>query len=109
MATPDLALAREVAAAARGPSVRALGLQVGEATQVSMNLIDPLAVGPLAAYDLVRDLLEPAGVSIERAELVGLVPQAVLQATPESEWERLDLRADRTIEARLARRSTRSR
>ena len=46
LTTPDLAVARAVASAIRGPAVRALGLAVGGATQVSCNLIDPLAVGP---------------------------------------------------------------
>ncbi len=41
----DLALAREVARAVRGPAVRALGLDVGGRAQVSMNLVDPLVVG----------------------------------------------------------------
>jgi len=104
MSSPDLAVARAVAAAARGPALRALGLQVGDATQVSMNLVDPLRVGPADAYDVVGDLLRAAGASIARAELVGLVPEAVLQRTPRSAWERLDLAPDRTIEARVARR-----
>jgi len=44
---------------------------------------------------------------IARAELVGLVPSAVLAAVPEARWEQLDLGADRTIEARLAERDRR--
>jgi glutamate formiminotransferase len=103
MSTPDLALARQVAAAVRGPAVRALGLQVGEATQVSMNLVDPLRVGPREARALVEDRLRAAGAAIGRSELVGLVPEAVLRATPASAWDELDLAADGTIEARLAR------
>jgi glutamate formiminotransferase len=106
MAEPDLGVAQQVAAAVRGPGIRALGLQVGDATQVSMNLVDPLAVGPLAAAELVRDHLRAAGASIGRAELVGLVPQAVLRATPRAAWAALDLAEDRTIEARVARRPT---
>lgn len=105
VASPDVTIAREVAAAVRGGAIRALGLQVGGATQVSMNLVDPLLVGPAAAYALVRAHLRNAGVTIERAELVGLVPEAVLRATPRAEWDLLDLAADRTIEARLAQRA----
>jgi glutamate formiminotransferase len=107
MTTPDLALARQVAAAVRGPSVRALGLAVGAATQVSLNLVEPLVVGPFEATARVREHLRAAGAAIERAELVGLVPEAVLRATPAEEWEALDLSADRTIEARLAQRAAR--
>jgi glutamate formiminotransferase len=108
MATPDLEVARRVATAVRGPAIRALGLQVGNATQVSMNLVDPLVVGPREARALVLEHLRRAGIGFDRAELVGLVPEAVLRATPEDEWDELDLGADRTIEARLARRTTRS-
>ncbi len=43
-----------------------------------------------------------AHAAVARAELVGLVPEAVLRSTPEDRWEQLDLAADRSIEARLA-------
>jgi len=83
----------------RRPGVRSLGLAVGDRVQVSMNLVDPLAVGPAAAADAVAEL-----VPIDGCELVGLVPRAVLDAVPEARWTDLDLAEDRTIEARLARR-----
>ncbi len=108
MATPDLEVARWVAAAVRSPVIRALGLQVGEATQVSMNLVDPLVAGPREARALVAEHLRTAGIAIDRTELVGLVPEAVLRVTPEDEWSELDLAADRTIEVRLTRRTARS-
>jgi glutamate formiminotransferase len=98
LAEPDMARARAAAAAVRGPHIRALGLQVGPRVQVSMNLIDPLVVGPAEAWDLVSAHAPVAG-----AELVGLVPQAVLDRTDEARWPQLDLDRDRTIEARLAR------
>ena len=96
LAEPDLALARKVAAAVRGPHLRALGLAVGDEVQVSMNLVAPDVVGPAEAWDLVA-----AHAPTDRAELVGLVPQSVLDRTPRPRWPRLDLAADRTIEARL--------
>lgn len=98
LAEPDLARAREVAAAVRGPALRALGLQVGRRVQVSMNLVDPEVVGPAEAWDRVAALVPLAG-----AELVGLVPAAVLERTDPDRWRQLDLSPDRTIEARLAR------
>ena len=91
-----LEVARDVAMAIRGPAVRALGLDVGGRAQVSCNLIDPLAVGPDAAFDAVRQHVE-----VDRAELVGLVPAGVLEAIPTSRWDQLDLSPSRTIEARL--------
>jgi glutamate formiminotransferase / 5-formyltetrahydrofolate cyclo-ligase len=98
LAEPDLALARQVAAAIRGPHVRALGLAVDGGAQVSTNLIAPDVVGPAEAWDLVAGL-----ASVSRAELVGLVPHSVLARTPRHRWAQLDLSDDRTIESRLDR------
>ncbi|MBX3285066.1 MAG: glutamate formiminotransferase [Actinobacteria bacterium] len=98
LAEPDLALARRIAAEVRQPAVRALGLAVGERVQVSMNLVDPGAVGPAEATDLVAARAPVAG-----CELVGLVPEAVLAAVAPQRWAALDLGADRTIEERLGR------
>lgn len=96
LAEPDLALAIRVAAAVRGPGIRALGLPVGGRVQVSMNLVDPLRVGPANAFDAVAARAPVAG-----AELVGLVPEAVLRAVPRARWAALDLDAGRSVEARL--------
>jgi len=102
LTTPDVRLARSVAAAVRGPSVRALGLAVGAVTQVSCNLVDPSLVGPAEVYDAVRRLAEEAGTATLRAELVGLAPAAVVESVPAARREVLDLSPDRTIEARLS-------
>ena len=74
----------DLAAALRNEHVRALGLDVGDHVQVSMNLLSPMEVGPLAVYDAVTT----TGTPIARAELVGLLPGAVLEATPSERWER---------------------
>lgn len=97
LAEPDLAAARRIAAELRGPHLRTLGLPVGDRVQVSMNLIAPTVLGPDRATDLVAERAAVAG-----SELVGLVPDAVLQAVAPARWAALDLAADRTIEARLA-------
>ena len=102
LADPDLDRARSVAREIRSPAVRALGLAVGDAVQVSTNLVDPLRVGPAEVFDAVA-----RHVPIGRAELVGLVPDAVLAATPASRWTELDLSADVTIGARLRARAER--
>ena len=96
LAEADVALAQRVAAAVRRPALRALGLPVGDRVQVSMNLVDPTTLGPAAAFDLVASLAHVAG-----AELVGLLPAAVLDAVAPERWAALDLSAERTIEARL--------
>jgi glutamate formiminotransferase len=103
LAEPDLARARATAARVRGPHLRALGLQVGARVQVSMNLIAPDVVGPAEAWDAVSALVPVAG-----AELVGLVPAAVLERTDPQRWPQLDLTVERTIEARLAERAGRT-
>lgn len=103
LATPDLDLAqaldlaKAVAAQVRSGPIRTLGLAVGDEVMVSCNLVEPLAAGPAAAWDAVV-----AHAAVARAELVGLVPEAVLAATPHERWSELDLAPDRTIEARLA-------
>jgi glutamate formiminotransferase len=99
LAEPDLDTARRIAAGLRGPNVRALALRLGERVQVSTNLLEPLIVGPDAVYDAVA-----AVAPVNGAELVGLAPQAVLDAIPPSRWSALDLSAERTIEARAAAR-----
>jgi glutamate formiminotransferase / 5-formyltetrahydrofolate cyclo-ligase len=96
---PSLELARSIAAAVRGPHLRALGLMVGDRAQVSMNLIAPDELGPGAAFDLVSTHAAVVG-----GELVGLLPQRVLERVSRQRWPLLDLGEDRTIEARLARR-----
>lgn len=96
LAEPDLVRARAIAAAVRGPHLRTLGLQVGDEVQVSMNLIAPDRLGPAQAWDAVA-----AHAPLAKAELVGLVPRSVLDATPPERWAQLDLAADRTIESRL--------
>jgi glutamate formiminotransferase len=99
LAEPDVAVARRVAAEVRDDAVRALGLAVGDRVQVSLNLVEPERVGPADAYDRVA-----AKVPLAGAELVGLLPQAVLDAVAPDRWAELDLAEDRTIEARLAAR-----
>ncbi len=94
-------VARRVAALVRGPHVRALGLAVGPRAQVSCNLIDPGRHGPSTLYDEVVALVAEAGGSVEGAELVGLVPEAVLAVIPRARWAELGLAEESTVEARL--------
>lgn len=96
LAESDVAAARRIASEIRGPDLRSLGLALGPDVQVSCNLIAPWALGPADAYDAVA-----AHAAITRAELVGLVPRALLDATSPARWKQLDLDPSRTIEARL--------
>lgn len=98
----DVNVTGEIAAAMRGPVVRALGLDLEGLAQVSMNLLDWRTVGPAEAYDRVAELAAAKGTSVSRAELVGLVPEAVLAQIPEDRVPQLGLSSANTIEARVA-------
>jgi glutamate formiminotransferase len=91
---------KAVAKAVRRPEVRALAFAVGAFTQISCNLIAPLVVGPSTIYDDVARLV-PDG-AIDHAELVGLIPEALLRAQDPARWKQLDVSYEKTIEARLA-------
>jgi glutamate formiminotransferase / 5-formyltetrahydrofolate cyclo-ligase len=97
----DTARARLLARLVRRPGVRALGLPVGDAVQVSCNLFDLSLATPSVVYDLVRAHLD--GGAIDHAELVGLVPRALLEREDPARWEELGLSDDATIESRLER------
>jgi glutamate formiminotransferase len=94
-------VARRVAQAVRSPQVRALGLAVGPRAQVSCNLLDPFHFGPLQLYDAVAALVTGVGGAVEGAELVGLLPAAVLAHVPRARWGELGLSDAATVEARL--------
>jgi glutamate formiminotransferase len=95
-------VAKAVATLIRGPAVRALGLEVGDRAQVSCNLIDPSALGPLELYDEVAAKVVDAGATVLGGELVGLLPTTVLDAIPRRRWDELGLSAESSIESRLA-------
>lgn len=91
---------REIASLVRTEHIRTLGLQVGEFTQVSVNLVSPARATPVDVVDAVKQ-----HTTIHHCELVGLLPEEILRAIPQDRWEELDLAEDRTIESRLQRRS----
>ncbi len=97
-------MARALAAGLRGPSVRSLGLPLASGAQVSFNLIDPAASRSPTSTTRWRPGPGPRAAPVVRAELVGLVPEAALRATPRSRWAELDLGEDRTIEFRMVER-----
>ncbi len=57
-----------------------------------MNLVDPARLGPGEAYDAVA-----ARVAVDRAELVGMLPGAVLDAVLPDRWAELDLSRARAL------------
>jgi glutamate formiminotransferase/glutamate formiminotransferase/formiminotetrahydrofolate cyclodeaminase len=87
-----VSVARQVAREIRRPGLRALGLDVGGRAQVSMNLVDPLRVTPADAFDAVA-----ARAPVDRAEVVGMVPAALLEVVPAERWVELDLDAAKAL------------
>lgn len=95
----SLAQARAIAAQIRRPGLRSLAFAVGDAVQVSCNVVDVAAVRLSQVYDEVAAQLPERG-AITRAELVGLAPSALLDAEDPARLAELDLSRERTIEAR---------
>ena len=98
----SLETARAVAPRVRNEHVRVLALAVVQRAQVSCNLVDPALYGPARLYDAVAELVEEAGGSVEGAELVGLIPSAVLAKISPARYEELGLSPDATVESRLS-------
>lgn len=83
LAGDDLPAAKAIAAGVRrAGSIRALGLALPSRgqTQVSMNLINPLATGMGEAFDAVSTMAAESGVAVVGSELVGLAPRGALPA-----------------------------
>ncbi|HEY7135530.1 MAG TPA: glutamate formiminotransferase [Acidimicrobiia bacterium] len=104
----DLALARAIARDVRErdgglPGVRALGLALASRgrAQVSMNLVALERTGVEDACVAVRHRAEQAGASVERVELVGLLPASALERASREFLAWSGISRSSTIEARL--------
>ena len=86
--TPDTEIARVVARSVRAsspsglPAVQAMGVALAarNCAQVSMNLLDYRVTPVHVAQERVRQEAERCGARIVGAELIGLIPQAALDA-----------------------------
>lgn len=97
----SLGEANVVAKALRRNEVRVLAFEMlDDFVQISCNLIDPLRVPPSVVYDEAADLLSVG--SIDHAELVGLIPEALLRLEDPKRWRQLGLGKTATVESRLA-------
>ena len=88
--TSDVAAAKAIARKIRESSggltaVRALGLLVDGQAQVSMNLVDYRSTSPHAVVEAIRREAARLSVSLDRSELIGLIPQDALPRTEEQE------------------------
>ena len=97
----SLEVARAIARTIRGPAVRALGMQVGPQTQVSMNLVDPGAVGIDQVFERIENEAGVAGATVVGTEIVGLVPARFLPS-PDAKAARLLREPGRSLESELA-------
>jgi len=108
LATDDLAVAEKIARAVRASdggllNVKALGLELKSRyqTQVSMNLTDYEETPIFRAFEMVRREAERYGVTIVGSEIVGLVPQAALNACSEFYMQIENFSNDVILERRL--------
>ena len=92
---------KRVADDVRGDGIRTLPLVLDGRPQVSMNLVEPLRVGPDVAFDRVMSSCEAHAARVDCGELVGLLPRAIVERIDAQRWQQLDVSLDRTIEARL--------
>ncbi len=97
----DLATAQLVARALRESQLRTLAFDLNGRIQISCNLIAPYELGPAVAFDRIAVALEAAGGAADGGELVGLLPEAVLNRIPETRWPELGLSAKATVENRF--------
>ena len=98
----SLERARNIARSIRSSELRALGLEVDDAVQVSCNLLAPSELTPAMVADQVAEIMGGEG-RIIRSELVGLAPRSCLAAVPKSRWGELDLSEEQTIEVAAQR------
>jgi glutamate formiminotransferase / 5-formyltetrahydrofolate cyclo-ligase len=104
----DVDLARRIAHDVRErggglPGVRALGFELTSRrrAQVSLNLTDLETTGLEEACAEVARQARAEGAELDRIELVGLLPRAVLEDCGPAFRRRANLDDDQTIEARL--------
>ncbi|MCL4445799.1 MAG: hypothetical protein M1134_02825 [Actinobacteria bacterium] len=97
----DITAARDIASKLRSSDVKSLAFDMGSTVQLSFNLTDPFTTGPTDVYDAASLLASERDLGIERSELVGLIPAALLARIPRHRWAELDVSPEQTIEARM--------
>ncbi len=88
LATDDLTVTKNIAKAVRGRDggllyVKALGfaLTARRQVQVSMNLVNYLETPVFRVFEMVKREAERYGVRVAGSEIIGLIPQAALNAS----------------------------
>lgn len=108
--TTNLEMARAVARAVRTrdgglPALRALGVPLPSrgAVQVSLNLLDHRVTPLPVVFDRVADEARRRGVTVRRAELVGLAPRAAFAGRAPASVGLPDFTPAAELDAHLAR------
>ncbi len=108
LATTDLSIAKKIAKAVRGRDgglqyVKALGFELKERgqVQVSMNLVNYEGSPIFRAFEMVKREAERYGVAVASSEIVGLVPQAALNACSEFYLRLENFSDSQVLETRL--------
>ena len=106
LTTDDVSVAKKIAAAVRQssgglPCVKALGMEVEQRAQVSMNLTDYTRTSVARAVETVRKEAVRHGVAIHHTELVGLIPQAALLDAALSYLQLEGFHPEQVLESRL--------
>jgi glutamate formiminotransferase len=108
LATSRLEIARAIAASVREsggglPFVKALGLALEHRgiVQVSMNLTNYQKTPILRAFEAVRQEAERQGAAVLESEIVGLVPEAALPASPQQSLRLAGFTSSQVLERRL--------
>jgi glutamate formiminotransferase/formiminotetrahydrofolate cyclodeaminase len=104
--TDDVGLANKIARAVRFSSgglryVQALGFLVEGQAQVSMNLTDFTKTPIYRVQELVRREAAHHGLTITKAELVGLIPESALLESAKWYLQLDDLQDDQILELRI--------
>jgi glutamate formiminotransferase len=100
---------REIAASLRErgggfAGLRALGLHLERQRrlQVSMNLEDPIRTSPMSVFEAIRDEVTASGGEIVETEVIGMIPDTLVQPGSAGTLNLLDLRASRVLSHRVA-------
>ena len=108
LASEDLTIARKIAKAIRGRDgglqyVKALGFELTarRQVQVSMNLVNCEATPIFRVFELVKREAERYGVRIVGSEIIGLIPQAALNACADFYLQLENFSAALVLENRL--------
>jgi len=86
------------------PGLRALGLHLPrqQRVQISMNLEDPVRTPPLEVFDAIAAAVAAEGGEVVETEVIGMVPDTLVQRGSADRLNLLDLRPARVLSHRVA-------